>query len=656
MSAAAVMDEAQQPAERRDVPLPRVLPRVRAQPSAPARVTTGGSQPPGDSGGNSNNEGAGHVSELDDSMVESVEGVTADPNAIDGVQQPAGEQRAAVDATSSPAHERAQLRVAIPPRMSGTVLGPLLAPGGSPVAPGSAHSPPSSPVRGAGSLFEQIGQRQARSFRRVPPGASDSRWSFGRVPSLEDHELEPWAQWQQGEHESRFARLFGGAARGRDEFEIDPTGLIAQRDDMTLEDLDEIDRRERGMHRLKGGFDSAVAVPAAHNNDVSDYRRANRAPGSTLPAEQEGAATDDLERARAASPRRRSSLAAVADAGRAALSSLLPGGGGASREQDGDPHSPLKTHLKPGGGRFMRLDSAEREMDEAPPDGKRQRFHRAATLKDLGGHATGGGGRDRAPRRDITPLHYICATGGMPQLLARLRTAPYVQVSTVMDRTGTRLQSINRLYQPQEEPYTMAPSGQIPLHVAAATRRTFTEAGGAMRQIERVAQPGKDLVAVLLTGRDPATGDQLFEVERDARGRVLACLHQDCLGQTPLHAACLSDAPDAVAVAVTLLEANPLAAAVADHDGLLPLDVALEVRPRCVSQRPQNPSPRVARERAPKIARERAPKIAWRTQDSARVAAAARCRAAALTRARAAAAAAPPPLVLSGHAASLTPY
>jgi len=587
-------------------------------------------------------------------MVESVEGVTADPNAIDGVQQPAGEQGAAVCATSSPVHDRAQLRVAIPPRMSGTVLGPLLAPGGSPVAPGSGLSPPSSPVRGAGSLFEQIGRRQARSFRRVPPGAPDPRWSFGRVPSLEDHELEPWAQWQQGEHESRFARLFGGAARGRDEFEIDPAGLIAQRDDMTLEDLDEIDRRERGMHRLKGGFDSAVAVPAAHNNNVSDYRRANRAPGSTLPAEQEGAAANDLERARAASLRRRSSLAAVADAGRAALSSLLLGGGGASREQDGDPHSPLKTHLKPGGGRFMRLDSAEREMDEAPPDGRRfhQRFHRAATLRDLGGHATGGasasaggnagegggagrrqGGRDRAPRRDITPLHYICATGGVPQLLARLRTAPYVQVSTVMDRTGTRLQSINRLYQPQEEPYTMAPSGQIPLHVAAATRRTFTEAGGAMGQIQRVAQPGKDLVAVLLTGRDPATGERLFEVERDSRGRVLACLHQDCLGQTPLHAACLSDAPDAVAVAVTLLEANPLAAAVADHDGLLPLDVALEVRPGCVWQRPQNPSPRKARKRAPKTA--------WGNQDSARVAAA-RCRAAALTRARAAAAAIEP--------------
>lgn len=121
---------------------------------------------------------------------------------------------------------------------------------------------------------------------------------------------------------------------------------------------------------------------------------------------------------------------------------------------------------------------------------------------------------------------------------------------------------------------------------------------GSKTTLEDYSRSAQAIVATLVTGKSPCSGQTLFHVDRDEKHRCKSCMHQDSLGVTPvgfasdlapkklgqkdadgmiawqLHLAVMSDSSSALEVVCTLLEANPLAAAAYDMDGLLPLDLA----------------------------------------------------------------------------------
>ena len=127
-------------------------------------------------------------------------------------------------------------------------------------------------------------------------------------------------------------------------------------------------------------------------------------------------------------------------------------------------------------------------------------------------------------------------------------------------------------YRPTDEVSTENEEGQLPLHLAAMNQSTIQESSGLKSKIESVYQSAPELVAALVTGRNPKNGKILFNVRRDSANRCLDCMHQDKLGMTPLHVAALHDSVAASKLVTLLLEANPLAARVFDMDGFLPLD------------------------------------------------------------------------------------
>jgi len=67
---------------------------------------------------------------------------------------------------------------------------------------------------------------------------------------------------------------------------------------------------------------------------------------------------------------------------------------------------------------------------------------------------------------------------------------------------GGRVSTVSYKYAPSDEPYSENQAGQLPLHIAAGTRRVFIESGGQFRVMEALDQPGPDMTTVLITGKD----------------------------------------------------------------------------------------------------------------------------------------------------------
>ena len=174
--------------------------------------------------------------------------------------------------------------------------------------------------------------------------------------------------------------------------------------------------------------------------------------------------------------------------------------------------------------------------------------------------------------QDCTDVHQICAAKE-PVDLDRHLLCERHSIFDGRDHGRIRSQAAAQIYQPNAV-------GQLPLHVASRTNRTFG-AGAGQNDAEALAhtyQPGPGLVATLLTGRSVKTDTKLFRA-RKKDGKDLSCLHQDVLGMTPLHAAVRSDCDRANLVVAILLEANPDAALIPDMDGLLPIDLAVCILP-----------------------------------------------------------------------------
>jgi hypothetical protein len=132
--------------------------------------------------------------------------------------------------------------------------------GAASASPSSLH--PRSALRGA----------RERDDALAPTGASFSPLAATRPASLprrraslDRDELAPWAEWQPYGLQAEFYRMLrskiGSWERlmqpwtGADEREwgMEPTGLIPQQEDMTLEDLDNEHVAERKMVRLRAG-------------------------------------------------------------------------------------------------------------------------------------------------------------------------------------------------------------------------------------------------------------------------------------------------------------------------------------------------------------------------------------------------------------------
>jgi len=184
----------------------------------------------------------------------------------------------------------------------------------------------------------------------------------------------------------------------------------------------------------------------------------------------------------------------------------------------------------------------------------------------------------RSPKHEKTPLHEICLRGSLQELVQRLESPPSLQARMTADRTRRFVNIV-----PTQEVTVCNEEGQLPLHLAAMTRRTIQEADGEKNRVEDLHQPAPGLVAALVTGRNPQNGKLLFEVKRDEAGGCEGCVAQDALGQTALHNAAMSDSTAALEVVCRLLEANPAAASVFDMDGLLPLDLACRNPSRGIS-------------------------------------------------------------------------
>jgi hypothetical protein len=175
--------------------------------------------------------------------------------------------------------------------------------------------------------------------------------------------------------------------------------------------------------------------------------------------------------------------------------------------------------------------------------------------------------------QDCTDVHQICAAKEPVDLDRLLLGERHSIFDGDRGHGRIRSQAAAQIYQPNAV-------GQLPLHVASRTNRTFG-AGAGQNDAEALAhtyQPGPGLVATLLTGRSVKTGTKLFGARKED-GKDLSCLHQDVLGMTPLHAAVRSDCDRANLVVAILLEANPDAALIPDMDGLLPIDLAVCILP-----------------------------------------------------------------------------
>ena len=181
--------------------------------------------------------------------------------------------------------------------------------------------------------------------------------------------------------------------------------------------------------------------------------------------------------------------------------------------------------------------------------------------------------------QDCTDVHQICAAKEPADLDRHLLGERHsiFRADGDHDHGRIRSQAAAQIYQPNA-------AGQLPLHVAARTNRTFG-AGAGQDDAEALAhtyQPGPGLVTTLLTGRSVKTGTKLFGARKED-GKDLSCLHQDVLGMTPLHAAVRSNCDRANLVVAVLLEANPDAALIPDMDGLLPIDLAVRILPLIAS-------------------------------------------------------------------------
>lgn len=169
--------------------------------------------------------------------------------------------------------------------------------------------------------------------------------------------------------------------------------------------------------------------------------------------------------------------------------------------------------------------------------------------------------------QDTTEVHEICADGSASNLAHRLLPSDSRLFPHLRAASSAAKKAAMEVYLPNNV-------GQLPLHVAAQTNRRYEQQDGILLT-DYQDQPGPDLVAVLLTGKNKSTGETLFHPMKDEMGKDKSCLHQDSLGMTPLHAACKSSCRQAKAVVARLLEANPDAALIYDMDGLLPIDHAV---------------------------------------------------------------------------------
>jgi hypothetical protein len=172
-------------------------------------------------------------------------------------------------------------------------------------------------------------------------------------------------------------------------------------------------------------------------------------------------------------------------------------------------------------------------------------------------------------RNEQTALHEICRTGTSDEVLQRLQQqqASHYRMSRYRVKYPVTIV-------PKDEISVCNEQGRLPLHVAATNRQMIEVADLDQSSFEDSRQAAPAIVTTLVTGRSPSNGQTLFDVERDTRNRCMPCMHQDYVGMTPLHLAAMSDSSSAFEVVCTLIEANPLAAAVYDMDGFLPLDLA----------------------------------------------------------------------------------